>query len=195
MALPVPRTTAEPPPQATDDELIARWIEPDPHYPAPDRARIADHAVSVTAVITQLRLAHGDRAAAARAYELPSEAIDAALAYYHRHRAVIDARITLNVASFPDDTIGLGNSPEDTLIARWVETAPAFPTPDQARIVDHGVSVTAVISQLQLAGGTSEAQQAYGLPPEAIAAALAYYHRHRAVIDARITLDATSFAE
>ena len=85
---------------------------------------------------------------------------------------------------------------DDELIARWVETGPAYRTPDRARIVDHGVSVTAVISRLGPGEGDVEGVvAAYDLPLEAVAAARAYYARHKDVIDARITLDSSSFAE
>lgn len=73
---------------ATEDELIARWIEPDPIYPAPMRAWITDHAVAVTSVVSRWQLAHGDVEDVMRAYEVPAEAVTAALAYYERHKAV-----------------------------------------------------------------------------------------------------------
>lgn len=34
----------------------------------------------------------------ARAYDLPPEAVREALDYYHEHKAVIDARVLLNIA-------------------------------------------------------------------------------------------------
>jgi uncharacterized protein (DUF433 family) len=40
----------------------------------------------------------GDVAQLAAAYALPREAVEAALAYYHRHKELIDARIALNAA-------------------------------------------------------------------------------------------------
>jgi uncharacterized protein (DUF433 family) len=84
----------------------------------------------------------------------------------------------------------------DVLIAKWVETAPAYSSPDRARIIDHGVSVTALITQLQLEGGDADAVlEVYNLPAEALAAAIAYYERHRSVIDARIVLSAARFAD
>ena len=182
--------TTEP---ATDDELIARWIQPDPHYPTPDRAWIADHAVSVVAVIGRWQAANGEVEEVTRAYGMPAEAVAAALAYYRRHQEVIDARITLNQRSFPDDTIGQGTTATDRLIARWVTTAPAFPTPDRARIVENGVSVTALITRLRGTEGIAEVARAYCLPVEAVEAAIAYYHRHQDVIDARITLNTARF--
>ena len=75
-------------------------METGPAYRTPDRARVAGHGVSVTALITRLRLEDGDANEVARAYRLPDEAIAGAIAYYERHRAVIDAAITLNEAAF-----------------------------------------------------------------------------------------------
>ena len=84
---------------------------------------------------------------------------------------------------------------DDALMARHVETAPAYPTPDRARLVDSGASVTAVITRLRLEGGDREAEaRAYPLSPVAIDAALACYARHRDVIDARITRNRARFA-
>ena len=100
MALPARPATAATSDQPTDDELIGRWIDADLPFHTPDEALIVGTGVSVTAVVTQLRIENGDRTGVQAAYELPPEAIDAALAYYARHREVIDATITLNAAAF-----------------------------------------------------------------------------------------------
>jgi uncharacterized protein (DUF433 family) len=79
------------------EELIAEHIAPDSRGPA--EARLADHGVRVWAVIGSLRANAGDISAAAADYDLPPEAMAAALAYYDRHRAAIDARLALNAAT------------------------------------------------------------------------------------------------
>jgi uncharacterized protein (DUF433 family) len=56
--------------------------------------------VHVWALIGYLRANGEDVDRAARAYDLPREAVKAALAYYKRRQAVIDARLTLQAASF-----------------------------------------------------------------------------------------------
>ena len=80
------------------EELIAEHITPDERGPA--EARLAGQGVRVWAVIGALRANAGDVAAAAADYDLPPEALAAALAYYDRHRAAIDARLALNAAAF-----------------------------------------------------------------------------------------------
>lgn len=79
------------------DDLINRYIDPD----RPSDARIIDAGVHVWALIGCLRLNGDDVEQTATEYGLPREAVEAAIAYYHRHQAVIDARLTLR-ASFDD---------------------------------------------------------------------------------------------
>ncbi|MBI3979903.1 MAG: hypothetical protein HY331_17145 [Chloroflexi bacterium] len=42
----------------------------------------------------------GDFARTAEAYDVPLQAIEAALAYYEKHRSAIDARLAANDAAF-----------------------------------------------------------------------------------------------
>ena len=79
-----------------DERLIARYIEPNPHRPGLDEAWLKDYGVSVWALVGYLEAASGDVARVAADYELPREAVDAALAYYRRHKPVIDARLAAN---------------------------------------------------------------------------------------------------
>jgi len=81
-----------------DDKLLAGYIETNPHYPTPDEARVKGYGVSVWAIIAHLRVVDGDVARVAEDYALPKEAVEAAMAYYHRHKSLIDARIIANVA-------------------------------------------------------------------------------------------------
>ncbi|MEA2524716.1 MAG: hypothetical protein QOF73_1943 [Thermomicrobiales bacterium] len=82
------------------DELIARYIRNDPHRHGRDRVRTGsdDRSIPVWLAISYLRGA--DENAAAAAYDLSTEAILAAIAYYRRHRALIDARILLQDEQF-----------------------------------------------------------------------------------------------
>ncbi len=82
------------------DELISRWIEPSPHKPGPAEAWVLPYHVSVWALIAQLELDGWDLPGVADWYELPVEAVEAAVAYYERHRAEVDARIARNRAFF-----------------------------------------------------------------------------------------------
>ena len=76
-------------------ELITRWIEPHPRKGGLAEALVRDSSVPGWAIIGQLDGEAGDVAAAA-AYDLPLEAVEAALAYYQQHRGAIDDRLAAN---------------------------------------------------------------------------------------------------
>ena len=84
----------------SDEELIERYIDPEWERYAHGRAdaRLKDHGVPVWALIGQLEAIGGDLDELARDYELPREAVDAAMAYYRMNRKYIDARLILNSA-------------------------------------------------------------------------------------------------
>lgn len=82
------------------DHLIAQYVEPYPGRPDPAEARLKvdEGGVPVWALIGSLT-EDGDNAdAVARDYDVRREAIDAAWAYYQRHRAAIDARLAESLA-------------------------------------------------------------------------------------------------
>ena len=82
-----------------EDALIARYVEENPRRPGPVHARLKESGVEIWALISYLYKAlQGDRAGTARDYDIPLEAVEAADAYYRRHRDVIDARIAVNAA-------------------------------------------------------------------------------------------------
>lgn len=83
----------------------------------------------------------------------------------------------------------------DELIEQYIEENPQRPGLADARLKESGTAVWALLSYLQLAVGNKIEQAAadYGVPAEAVEAALAYYHQspeHKRVIDARIGLNA-----
>jgi uncharacterized protein (DUF433 family) len=80
------------------DKLIEEWIEPNPQRPGAADMRLKEYGVPVWALIGHLEVVNGDITLVARDYDIPGEAVDAALAYYNRHKAVIDARIAANSA-------------------------------------------------------------------------------------------------
>jgi uncharacterized protein (DUF433 family) len=80
----------------TPTDPIARYVEQDSRDPSPATARVPEPGVEVWALIAQLPAMGGDVARLAAAYGLPREAVDAALAYYRRHKELIDAGIALN---------------------------------------------------------------------------------------------------
>lgn len=78
------------------EELIARWIEDDPRRPGPANARLVRYGVNVWALIVYWKEAEGNVDLVIRDYAVPEAAVQAAIAYYRRNPAVIDARIELN---------------------------------------------------------------------------------------------------
>ncbi len=88
-------------PQAMEsDNLIDRYIEFRPRDHSPDRAQIVDTGVPVAALITSLRGSGGDIASTAREYDIPCDAVVAALVSFACHSDLINARIVLNNAAF-----------------------------------------------------------------------------------------------
>lgn len=81
-------------------ELIERYIDLDTdRYPGGRAdARLREYGVPVWALIGQWRALDGDLEQLASDYELPREAVEAALAYYRCNQEYIDARLLLNSA-------------------------------------------------------------------------------------------------
>lgn len=81
----------------TASELIDRYIIQDPYRSGPAEARLADYGTHVWAIVSYYQQAvNRDIDRVVRDYEIPHEAVEAALAYYRKHRRFIDARILLN---------------------------------------------------------------------------------------------------
>ena len=78
------------------DVLITEYIELNPDRPGLDQARLKESAVAIWALIGYLRGTNGDVDRVAADYEIPREAVEAAIAYYERHRALLDHRIAIN---------------------------------------------------------------------------------------------------
>ena len=78
---------------ATAEALIAKYIEQDPNRSGRHNSRLPDFGVAVWALIGYLRGA--TIAETADAYGIPEEAMLAAVAYYQRHRDLIDAKLIL----------------------------------------------------------------------------------------------------
>jgi uncharacterized protein (DUF433 family) len=80
------------------DARIARWIEANPYRPGVANARVRDYGVPVWALVGHAAATGRPVAELAADYAIPVEAAEAALAFYRRHTAVIDARIAANAA-------------------------------------------------------------------------------------------------
>jgi uncharacterized protein (DUF433 family) len=75
----------------------SRLIEQDPHHPGVYDARVVDVAVPVRALVGYLQRAAGNNMqTVAEDYDIPVQAVYAAVAYYGLHTDAIDARIQAN---------------------------------------------------------------------------------------------------
>lgn len=86
------------------NDLIAQWLEEDPSRPGASGARIVNYGVPVWALIGHLRAVELKPWLVAQDYDLPQEAIDAAIAYYEQNRIPIDARLMENVTRVVNPT-------------------------------------------------------------------------------------------
>lgn len=77
------------------DSLISAHIEPHPFRDSKAEARIRDAGVSVWALVAAYLQTPGPNALeqVAEAYDITVDDMRAALAYYKRHKRVIDARL------------------------------------------------------------------------------------------------------
>lgn len=83
------------------DDLIEKWIEPNPHRAGGGYARVKAYGVSVWILVSYLQGPGADIAKAAQDYDMPEEAVQAALAYYERNernKILIDDRLDANIA-------------------------------------------------------------------------------------------------
>ena len=84
-------------------ELIARYIKPHPSDRGRAYAWFPAYGHSVAAIVRALRSRGGDVNETAADWEMPEEAVRAAIAFYRRHRALIDARILIEDDRFDRD--------------------------------------------------------------------------------------------
>lgn len=80
-------------------ELIKQYIEPNRHKPGIDEAVIVGTGIPVWALVGYSRGVNGNLAEVAADYLLPLEAVEAAMAYYEQHKAIIDNRMAANDAA------------------------------------------------------------------------------------------------
>jgi uncharacterized protein (DUF433 family) len=88
------------PARPSDEELIERYIDQNfDHYPSGRAdARLRDSGVSVWEIVAFLRVYQNDRDKVAQHFDLSTEEVAAALAFYQLNQAYIDGRILLNEA-------------------------------------------------------------------------------------------------
>lgn len=73
--------------------------EPDPHQSGFGEYRLKDRGVPIWAIIGSLTETADNIDEVAAAYAIPRDAVLAALAFYERHKAAIDARLAQNAAT------------------------------------------------------------------------------------------------
>jgi uncharacterized protein (DUF433 family) len=81
-------------------DLITRHIQENPHKPGPGDAILRDFGVSVWILVEDYLASGSDADWVAEAWDIPREAVEAALAYYAEHTTAVDARIEAQRASF-----------------------------------------------------------------------------------------------
>lgn len=82
------------PPAEVETEGTDGLIVADPHRPGRHNARVVD-GPPVWLAIGALDRTGGDEAAVAREWGISMQALRAAIRYYERHRALIDAKLLL----------------------------------------------------------------------------------------------------
>lgn len=76
--------------------LLQRYIELDPYRPAVYEAQTRDEGIPVWVLVSSVDAADGKIQAVADSYEIPAEAVEAAILFFMLHRAEITARIEGN---------------------------------------------------------------------------------------------------
>jgi hypothetical protein len=79
-------------------DLVSRYIEPNHSRPGVEDARLAEYGVPVWALVGHYTLSGRTPRRSPMTTSCRRMAVEAALAYYRRHKAVIDARIAANLA-------------------------------------------------------------------------------------------------
>ncbi len=173
--------------QSRSDALVAAYIEQNPNRPGKDEARLKTYGVSVWAIIGYWKASNGDRSETAAGYDVPIEAVEAAVAYYEQYKIIIDNRLAANDPDEEDRLRDLLLHDPDERIRRWLEPDPHHLGAEEVRLRKYGVSVWAIIGYWKASNGDrSETAAGYDVPIEAVEAAVAYYNGNREIIDARL---------
>jgi len=82
------------------DQLIGQYIERHPYRSSVADAWLPRYGYSVWILIDALEAEGGDLQHVADGYNIPVDAMQAALAYYFRHKEAIDTRMKANTLEF-----------------------------------------------------------------------------------------------
>ena len=175
--------------QSRSDALVAAYIEQNPNHPGKDEARLKTYGVSVWAIVGYWKSSNGDMSETAAGYDVPIEAVEAAVAYYERYKIIIDNRRAANDPDEEDRVRDMLLHDPDERIRRWLEPDPRYLGAAEVRLKSYGISVWAIVGYWKATGDVAEAASGYDVPVEAVEAALAYYNRNREIIDARLDLN------
>lgn len=172
--------------QSRSDALVAAYIEQNPNHLGKDEARLKNYGVSVWAIIGYWKASNGDISGTAAGYDVPIEAVEAAVAYYERYKVIIDNRLAAND---PDEENQLRDAllhDPDERIRRWLEPDLRHLGAEEVRLRKYGVSVWAIVDKYHtFKGDVPQAAREYDVPVEAIQAAIIYYQRNKEIIDNR----------
>lgn len=188
----------------TDDELIERYVEPDPNdnHPAIWRLKEEERGVPVWALIAVLAEDGSNAEQVAHDYDISSEAMAAAQAYYRRNGRYIDAWNLTNWGEDPDQernatgevegdqgkgSAGSAQASDDELIEKYLEPNPNTDHPAKWRLKEEelGYPVWAIMAVLEEDGANAaQVIHDYQISPEALEAVRAYYRRKKRFIDA-----------
>lgn len=158
----------------TDDELIARYLEPNPYKPGKAHYRLVESGMSVWAFAGWLVAANGDLAFLAEDLELSPAQVDAALAFYERHKEIVDD----HRGAAPPDPI------RDAAILPYLRPHEHKPSKAFYRLAESGMEMWAFAGHLEANGFDREAV-AYDLDVSLaqVDAAIEFYRRYSAAID------------
>jgi len=175
--------------QSRSDALVAAYIEQNPSHPDKDEARLKTYGVSVWAIVGYWK-ATGDVAEVAAQFAVPVKAVEAALVYYERYKPLIDNRLAANDPEEEERVRDALLHDPDERIRRCLEPDPRYLGAAEVRLKGYGVSVWAIVGYWKASpGDLTDVAAGYDVPVEAVEAALAYYHRNREIIDARLDLN------
>ncbi|MGI8689655.1 MAG: DUF433 domain-containing protein [Thermomicrobiales bacterium] len=86
-------------------ELIAKYVVPDPHHPGIAQCCLRESSISVWALVAYYEAVGHDMNRVANDYDVPAEQIRAALAFYAEHTDAIDAYLSSRLGARSDSSV------------------------------------------------------------------------------------------
>jgi uncharacterized protein (DUF433 family) len=85
---------APPPPRPSPQELVNRYVEQDSASEGSADAHLRDSGMTIRTIVTYLGVYQNDRDKVAQHFDISSEEVEAAAAYYQMNKAEIDTQMT-----------------------------------------------------------------------------------------------------